>query len=483
VAVTSPPYPAREAAKNKKQSLSSRSRQVCHREAVTKSVTAKPPYFLEQPSMRTDFPKKSTDVSVTLGRVIDRATLYIAGGFGDRKEEGRNLCCQVLRSAQFARAVQIQFTPKRARKSTHRELTFRPQAVILAGWDRSSLPDNFSPNRKAETCNWHRDLLDVYNSGDSQTRPSPRTLPVDRVRSLGDRCRMSKKKVIEKVKPLIFIGSSSEAKSIAEAFAVVLKNEASPAVWWLPINFQPMDNTLNSLRNAADIYDFSLFIMTADDVSVVRRKEYGTVRDNVLFELGLFLGVMGHERTFAVLQEGGAKGGVKTPTDLSGITIPRFSNKNQIDLLTSASQAVYMIKGRINDLGRRHNRFDLRRKFIYDEDKRTFILTLASERIEQRRSYIRKHPLILVLRVYDPDKNLDDDPQIIIGKPRLLPDVSAGDLQLSISSPKLPKQLKNGQRIQAQLLLGPEGSEPAQFLTIGEMIDAGCERLDGVAYG
>src|SRR5262249_39154407 len=232
-----------------------------------------------------------------------------------------------------------------------------------------------------------------------------------------------------------------------EAFVLVLKDVASPAGWWLPIHFQPMDNTLNSLRNAADLFDFGLFIMTPDDVSIVRRKQYGTVRDNVLFEFGLFLGVLGPERTFAVLQEGQAKRGVKTPTDLSGVTIPHFSNKNQIDLFSSATQAVYMIKGRINDLGRRHNRFDLRRKFSYDEDKRTFTLTLASERVEHRRSYIRKRPLILVLRVYDPEVNLDDDTRIIVGKPRLLPEGSTGDLQLSTTSPKLPKELKEGQRI------------------------------------
>jgi hypothetical protein len=293
---------------------------------------------------------------------------------------------------------------------------------------------------------------------------------------------MAKKKGIEKVKPSIFIGSSSEAKPIAEAFANVISDEARPIGWWVPKNFQPMDSTLNSLRNAADVFDFGLFIMSSDDISIVRRKEYGTVRDNVLFELGLFLGVMGPDRTFAVLDDGGAKRGVKIPTDLSGITIPRFSNKDQIDLLASASLAVYTIKGRIKDLARRHNRFDLRRKFIYDEDKRTFVLTLASERVAQRQSYIRKRPLVLVLRIYDPDMNLDEDPRIIVGKPRV-PDISGGDLPLSVTSRKLPKPLKDGQRIQAQLLLGPEGFEPAQFQTIGEMIDAGCERLDGVAYG
>src|ERR1700731_3562244 len=39
-----------------------------------------------------------------------------------------------------------------------------------------------------------------------------------------------------------------------------------------------------------DSYDFGVFVFDADDVAVLRDNKTPTVRDNVLFELGLFIG-------------------------------------------------------------------------------------------------------------------------------------------------------------------------------------------------
>lgn len=60
-------------------------------------------------------------------------------------------------------------------------------------------------------------------------------------------------------------------------------------------------------------------IATKDDFTASRDDIFETVRDNVVFRLGLFLGRLGTNRAF-VLQERI----LKLPSDLLGITIPRF---------------------------------------------------------------------------------------------------------------------------------------------------------------
>jgi predicted nucleotide-binding protein len=57
--------------------------------------------------------------------------------------------------------------------------------------------------------------------------------------------------------------------------------------------------------------------MTADDMTVSRGLRKKTPRDNVVFELGLFMGAIGRDRTFIVSPR---KNDLKLPTDLLGVT-------------------------------------------------------------------------------------------------------------------------------------------------------------------
>jgi hypothetical protein len=58
--------------------------------------------------------------------------------------------------------------------------------------------------------------------------------------------------------------------------------------------------------------------MAADDITELRKEVVSTVRDNVVFELGLFIGRLGVERCFLVCPRGA--GGLHLPTDLLGLT-------------------------------------------------------------------------------------------------------------------------------------------------------------------
>jgi hypothetical protein len=58
-------------------------------------------------------------------------------------------------------------------------------------------------------------------------------------------------------------------------------------------------------------------VLTADDVVESRGERKGSPRDNVLFELGLFMGHIGRPRTFFISDRGAR---IMLPTDLAGIT-------------------------------------------------------------------------------------------------------------------------------------------------------------------
>src|SRR5438132_413553 len=103
-------------------------------------------------------------------------------------------------------------------------------------------------------------------------------------------------------RPRVFVGSSSEAekRGIPQAFSDILRRTGADVVpWYHAREFQEASVVIDGLRRAAEKYDFALFILTADDAIESRGERGFSARDNVLFELGLFLGVLGFERVRA----------------------------------------------------------------------------------------------------------------------------------------------------------------------------------------
>jgi predicted nucleotide-binding protein len=100
-------------------------------------------------------------------------------------------------------------------------------------------------------------------------------------------------------KPVIFIGSSKEGLDIAKAIQANLADSCECEIW----NQGPFglsEGSLESLVNALDKFDFAVLAITADDLSQIRGQLHQTPRDNVLFELGLFMGRLGKERVFGL---------------------------------------------------------------------------------------------------------------------------------------------------------------------------------------
>lgn len=122
--------------------------------------------------------------------------------------------------------------------------------------------------------------------------------------------------------PKVFIGSSVEGLDIAYAVQEELEYTAEPTVWSQGI-FQPSRSTLDDLIRVLDTYDFGVFVFSPDDVLRIRDQQVLSVRDNVIFELGLFIGRLGKERSFFILPRNQDQ--LHLPTDLLGITSLTFN--------------------------------------------------------------------------------------------------------------------------------------------------------------
>lgn len=82
--------------------------------------------------------------------------------------------------------------------------------------------------------------------------------------------------------------------------------------------------TLEALVRAAAAFDFAVLVLTPDDLVTKREKGVQQPRDNVLCELGLFMGKLGRDRTFIVHERGRP---LDLPTDLAGITPATFARR------------------------------------------------------------------------------------------------------------------------------------------------------------
>ncbi len=121
-----------------------------------------------------------------------------------------------------------------------------------------------------------------------------------------------------RTKAKVFIGSSSEGLPVAYKIQELLSTaEFSPVVWNQGTVFGLGTATLEALEQAVLEYQAAVFIFTPDDELYRREQVHPVARDNVIFELGLFIGKLGRRRTFVVNPGNGT---IVLPSDLLGIT-------------------------------------------------------------------------------------------------------------------------------------------------------------------
>lgn len=146
----------------------------------------------------------------------------------------------------------------------------------------------------------------------------------------------------------VFIVSSAEALRIARAIQNALQHDPFTVVVWTDGVFRASHYPVESLEAQLDESDFAVAIAEPDDVTASRGSSAPTARDNVIFELGLFIGRLGRKRSFLLEPRGDE---VKLPSDLRGITTISYRSTGNKELPTAIAPACNQMRDIINDLG------------------------------------------------------------------------------------------------------------------------------------
>lgn len=146
----------------------------------------------------------------------------------------------------------------------------------------------------------------------------------------------------------VFIISSVEALEVARIVQNALAHDDILVKLWTDDVFRVASYALESLEREVDDSDFAIAVAHSDDLTLFRGVDWPTPRDNVVFELGLFMGRLGRAR--AVLMEP-RDDKVKLPSDLSGITTIPYSYERGKDASAKMGPACNILRGHIQEWG------------------------------------------------------------------------------------------------------------------------------------
>ena len=139
-------------------------------------------------------------------------------------------------------------------------------------------------------------------------------------------------------KPRIFLGSSGKQAKLLQALTRGLEDVCQVEPW--TTSFNPGTTTLGRLLELTREVDFAAFVFARDDwttntpaASDSSASGQASPRDNVVFEAGLFGGVLGMRRTFILHAEG-----AKLPTDLLGLTSVRYRDASAAAEIKAVNQ-------------------------------------------------------------------------------------------------------------------------------------------------
>ncbi len=144
----------------------------------------------------------------------------------------------------------------------------------------------------------------------------------------------------------VFIGSSVEGLEVARKIQEKLDYDGY-SVWIWEDVYNLSTQTLERLEEIKSNYHFGIFILSADDLQLKRDNLQWSARDNVVLELGFFMGFIGRKRCFVVAPRGID---IDLPTDISGLTIATYDVKKP--LISAIGPAVNKIRETIEEIRR-----------------------------------------------------------------------------------------------------------------------------------
>jgi hypothetical protein len=144
------------------------------------------------------------------------------------------------------------------------------------------------------------------------------------------------------VNPRIFIGSASEDLPIANAVFAELEDASDPLVWDQGI-FGPSSYLLEELEQVVKSFDYAVLVLGPTDQRMSRGDTSLVPRDNVVAELGFFMGALGRRNVFMLTPR---NGDLALPTDFLGLIT--LSYNSRVDNLRAAVRtACSTIKDRV----------------------------------------------------------------------------------------------------------------------------------------
>jgi hypothetical protein len=151
-------------------------------------------------------------------------------------------------------------------------------------------------------------------------------------------------------KPRIFLGSSAKQADLLQALTRGLEDVARVEPW--TTSFNPGTTTLGRLLELTREVDFAAFVFAQDDwttnspsADAAATHGQASPRDNVVFEAGLFGGVLGMRRTFILHARDS-----KLPTDLLGLTSVRYdgsSSEAEMKVVCEKLRGAIQSQGRV----------------------------------------------------------------------------------------------------------------------------------------
>ncbi|RWM12855.1 MAG: cyclic nucleotide-binding domain-containing protein [Mesorhizobium sp.] len=147
----------------------------------------------------------------------------------------------------------------------------------------------------------------------------------------------------------VFVISSAEALHVARAVENAFAHDPFLTVVWANGVFKVTNYTLETLEDELEQSDFAVAIAHPDDQTIIRGENWPSPRDNVVFELGFFMGKLGRDRAI-LMEPRGQK--VKLPSDLAGITTIGYRHEPGGNLASLMSPACNELRDHILRLGR-----------------------------------------------------------------------------------------------------------------------------------
>lgn len=123
----------------------------------------------------------------------------------------------------------------------------------------------------------------------------------------------------------VIVFSAHEHLSVATAIKTNLDRHNIDVRIWDEMIFQLSKVSLDSLTDELSCFDFAIAVVDSAAIIEDKGQTYKGPRDNVIFEVGLAMGMLGSDRTFLIHDNAVTP---KLPTDLRGFTTARYTVKS-----------------------------------------------------------------------------------------------------------------------------------------------------------